>query len=227
MMRKVVVCGVVAVVALAGMAGTAYAKPETIKLNEPDRGKGMPLMQALANRKSERNLAAGKLTVQQLSELLWAANGVNRPDGKRTAPAAMNIQAVDIYVVLEEGVYLWDPAKNELQGVAAGDHRKAAGGQPFVAVAAVNLVYVLDLDKYKASTGHAAKASREDKVKWAGVTVGAQAQNANLYCASEGLGAVVRGSVDAAAFGQAAGLRAEQVVILAQTIGVVAAKKVE
>jgi nitroreductase len=137
----------------------------------------------------------------------------------------MNIQAVDLYVVLEEGIYLWDPIKNELQPVVAGDHRKAAGGQPFVAVAAVNLVYVVDMEKYKGQAGHAMKASKEDKLKWAYMAAGLQSQNVNLYCASEGLGAVVRGSIDGPAFAKLAGFRPEQTVLSAQTVGVPGGEK--
>ena len=88
-----------------------------------------------------------KLTLQQLSDLLWAADGVNRPDGKRTSPAAMGIYCVDIYVVLPEGVYLYDAAKHELKPVAKGDFRKFAGMQDFVFIAPLNLVYVFTLKK--------------------------------------------------------------------------------
>jgi nitroreductase len=234
-MRISPVCGIAVIMGLMAMTapcvaaegGAKAAKPATIKLNEPDRGKGMPLMKALASRKSERSLTAGKLTLQQLSDLLWAANGINRPDGKRTSPAALNVQAVDIYVVLEEGVYVWDPVKNELHGISAGDHRKATGQQPFVALAGVNLVYVVDFEKFKALPAFAAKTSREDKLRWAYIAVGCQSQNVNLYCASEGLGTVVRGSVDGAVFGPVAGLRPDQAVISAQTIGIPGAAKPE
>ena len=95
-----------------------------IKLNPPDLNSGISLMQALKKRKSTRDISDKKLTLQQLSDLLWAADGVNRPDGKRTSPAAMGIYCVDIYAVLPEGIYLYDPAKHELKSVAKGDFRK-------------------------------------------------------------------------------------------------------
>ena len=105
---------------------------ELIKLNEPDLKGGISLMQALKKRKSTREFTDKRLTLQQLSDLLWAADGVNRPNGKRTAPAAMAMYSVDIYAVLPEGVYLYDVAKHELRLVAEGDHRKLAGTQDFV-----------------------------------------------------------------------------------------------
>jgi nitroreductase len=190
-----------------------------IKLNPPALDRGVSIMQALKNRKSTREISDAKLSLQQLSEVLWAANGVNRDDGKRTAPAAMNMQIVDIYVVLQEGVYLYDAVKHELLPVAEGDFRKEAGRQDFVYIAPVNLVYVLDSDKFKAPQQMARSLPDEEKVKWACVEAGCQAQNVGLYCASEGLGSVVRGSVDQEALGKTMKLRPTQTVVLAQTVG--------
>jgi hypothetical protein len=84
---------------------------EPIKLNTPELDKGVSLMQALKKRKSGRSYSDKKLTQQQLSDMLWAADGVNRPDKKRTSPAAMGIYNTDIYVVLAEGIYLYGPVK--------------------------------------------------------------------------------------------------------------------
>jgi nitroreductase len=194
---------------------------DTIKLSLPDKNKGISVMQALNKRKTTRELSDKKLALQQLSELLWAANGVNREDGKRTAPAAMNKQLVDLYVVLQEGVFLYDAIKNQLIPVAKGDFRKETGAQEFVSAAAVNLVYIADLAKLKDFPAFAASLTREEKLKWGYIAAGCQSENVHIYCASEGLGAVVRGSVDSEKFGRIVKIRPEQVVLMGQTVGVV------
>jgi nitroreductase len=186
-----------------------------IKLNPPDLNKGIPVMQALKKRKTQRDISDKKLTLQQLSELLWAADGINRPDGKRTAPAAMAMYAVDIYVVLPEGVYLYDVAKHELAPIAKSDFRKLAGMQDFVFIAPVNLVYVLNLKNWQNLSRPVPEQKRDF---WIHCEVGFLAQNVNLYCASEGLGATVRGIIDEKKFSEVIKVRPEQIV-LAQTIG--------
>ena len=204
---------------VGNVTAQSLQKLDTLQLSAPNLDKGVPFMQALKNRKSTRELSDKKLSLQHLSELLWAANGVNREDGKRTAPVAMNKQVIDIYVVLQEGVYLYEPVKNQLVPIAEGDFRKQAGMQDFVFFAPVNLVYVLDLDKYKDLPPFAANLPNEEKIKWACIAAGCQAQNVNLYCASEGLGATVRGLIDQKIFGEVIKLRPDQIIILAQTVG--------
>ena len=106
-------------------------------------------MKALSDRHSDREYAAKELSLQDLSDLLWAANGINRPDGKRTAPSALNKQDIDIYVIMKEGAYLYDAKANSLQPIAKGDHRAAvAGSQDFVKSAPVSLVLVSDLSRF-------------------------------------------------------------------------------
>ena len=188
-----------------------------IKLNPPDLNKGISLMQALKKRKSTRDISDKKVTLQQLSDLLWSADGVNRPDGKRTSPAAMGIYCVDIYVVLPEGVYLYDSAKHELKPVAKGDFRKLAGMQDFVFIAPLNLVYVFTLRNPKESHGPAPVPEERRKV-WGDVEAGCMAQNVYLYCASQGLAAVVRGMVDQKKFSETIKVKPEQIIV-AQTIG--------
>lgn len=201
--------------------GTPAERPQfrEIKLLQPDLSGGATVMKALKNRKSTRSFLDQPLSLQHLSDLLWAANGVNREDGKRTAPAAINIQFVDIYVVLKEGVYLYDPLKSELLPVAAGDFRAETGMQHFVSTAPLNLVYVADLAKLKRLPEFVPVMSREAKLGWASVEAGAQSENVYLYCASEGLGVVVRALIDKEKFGQTARLRPDQIILLAQTIG--------
>jgi nitroreductase len=199
-------------------ANTAQPIAETngvIKLNPPDLNKGIPLMAALKKRKTHREISDKKLTLQQLSEVLWAADGVNRPDGKRTSPAAMAKYAVDIYVVLPEGVYLYDSAKHELKPVAKGNFRKLAGMQDFVFITPVNLVYVFTLKNPKNAPGN---VTEERRKVWGDVEVGCMVQNVYLYCASQGLASVVRGMLDQKKFGETVKVKPEQIVV-AQTIG--------
>jgi SagB-type dehydrogenase family enzyme len=186
-----------------------------IKLSKPDLNKGIAMMEALSKRKTERNISDKKLTLQQLSEVLWAADGINRPDGKRTSPAAMAKYAVDIYVVLAEGVYLYDVAKHELTPVAKGDFRKQAGMQDFVYIAPVNLVYVLNLKNWQDKSRPIPEQKRD---RWINVELGCIAQNVYLYCASEGLGTVIRGMIDEKKFSEVIKVKPEQ-ILLAQTVG--------
>jgi SagB-type dehydrogenase family enzyme len=184
----------------------------SIKLNAPELEKGKPLMQVLKNRRTDRAFSDKKLSIQELSNLLWAANGINRDNGKRTAPSAMNSQDIEIYVVLQEGVYFYDATKNELTPIAAGDFRKQTGNQPFVATAPVNLVLVSDVKKIRGNDENA-------KMKWANVDVGYVSQNIYLYCASEGLATVVRGMFDSNLLSPILKLRPEEKILLVQTVG--------
>ncbi len=197
-------------------AEPVIATEGVIKLSKPDLTKGVPMMEALKKRKTERNLSDKKLTLQQLSEVLWAADGINRPnEGKRTSPAAMAKYAVDIYVVLPEGVYLYDVAKHELTLVVKGDFRKESGMQDFVYIAPVNLVYVLNLKNWQDMSRPILEQKRD---RWIAVELGCIAQNVHLYCASEGLGTVIRGMIDEKKFSEVIKVKPEQIA-LAQTVG--------
>jgi len=183
-----------------------------IPLPPPQTSGGRPLMQVLKDRHTTREFSSQKLPPQVLSNLLWAAFGVNRPDGKRTAPSAMNWQEIEIYVATQDGLYVYDAKGNALKPVLAQDVRAATGQQPFVKEAPVNLVYVADLGK----TG---RAGGEDQTLYTAADTGFIAQNVYLFCASEGLAAVVRGSVDRTALAKLIKLRPDQKIILAQTVG--------
>jgi nitroreductase len=100
---------------------------KTIKLPEPAKKGGLSIMETFAKRASSRSWEDKDLSQQDLSNLLWAANGINRPDKKRTAPSAMNVQDVDIYVLIKSGVYLYDAANHALNLIASGDHRSEIG----------------------------------------------------------------------------------------------------
>lgn len=200
--------------------------PAVIKLDPPQLDKGIPVMQALSKRQSIRDLSSKELTKQQLSEILWAADGVNRPKGERTAPSAMRKYPVDIYAVLPNGVYLYDPGRHDLTIAASGDYRKTTGGQEFVYNAPLNLVFVADLDKInKDSPVKIVTLPESEKMTWAAIEAGCQAENVYLYCASEGLGATIRASVDKDAFGKLIHARPSQHIICAQTVGVPAEKE--
>jgi SagB-type dehydrogenase family enzyme len=185
---------------------------KTIQLPEPKKDGGRPLMQVLSDRQSQREFSSEKLPLPALSNLLWAAFGVNRPDGRRTAPSARNWQDMDIYVAMADGLYLYDAKAHALKQVLAEDLRGATGSQPFVAEAPVDLVYVSDLAK----TGN---ASAEDRLLYTGAHTGFIAENVYLYCASEGLATVVRGLVDRPALAKRMQLRPDQRITLAQTVG--------
>lgn len=193
---------------------TAAQDSGTIQLPQPATEGGRPLMQVLKERKTSRTFSAQPLSRQELSNLLWAAFGINRPEtGGRTAPSAMNMQEIDLYVALAEGLFLYDAKANTLRNISKADVRALTGKQPFVKEAPLNIVYVADLSK----------AKNDDLKAYAAVDAGFIAENVYLYCASFGLATVVRGSVDKVALGKAMGLKANQEVVLAQTVGYPAA----
>jgi len=184
-----------------------------LELPKPQTDGGRPLMQVLRDRHSTREFKTDKLPLQVLSNLLWAAFGINRPEtGKRTAPSAMNWQEVDIYVALPEGLYVYDAKAHRLVQILAEDVRAATGGQDFVKGAPLNLVYVADLARTK-------DAGAEEKNFYTTIDVGFISQNVYLFCASEGLATVVRGTVDRPALAKLMKLRPEQKIIVAQTVG--------
>lgn len=198
---------------LVGVAPALAQEPHPIRLLPPQVDIGKPVMQALALRHSTRSFAPRPLERQELANLLWAADGINRPEsGGRTAPSARGWHEIDIYVALPEAMYRYDPATHTLEPVVAGDLRPLTGTQGFVADAPLSLVYVAD----RTRQASAAEAEKE-RYNWAGT--GFIAQNVYLYCASEGLATVVRASIDRPALAEAMGLGAEQHIILAQTVG--------
>ncbi len=185
-----------------------------IKLPAPQMSGGKPLMEALKARQTGRDFATDKLPMQVISNLLWAADGINRPESsKRTAPSAVNWQEIDIYVALAEGLYLYDAKANELKPVLAEDIRAKTGGQPFVGEAPMNLVYVADYSRM------GEKSSEDDKKFYSACDTGFISQNVYLYCASEGLATVVRGYVDKETLAKTMNLKPEQKITLAQTVG--------
>jgi len=204
---------IVFVTLLVSIAFSLAQELKPLELPQPQTSGGKPLMQALRDRHSSREFSSEKLPLQVLSNLLWAAFGVNRPEsGKRTAPSAMNRQEIDLYVATADGLYVYDAKANRLSPVLAEDIRGATGTQAYVKEAPVNLVYVADLAKM-GDTG------AEERDLYAAADTGFVAQNVYLYCASEGLAAVVRGSVDRPTLAKVMRLRPDQKIILAQSVG--------
>lgn len=195
------------------LALPALAQQEPVlKLPAPDTETGMPLMQALKERKTSREFGTKELPLQVLSDLLWAAYGVNRPDkGGRTAPSARNVQEIDVYVATADGLYRYNARGHSLELTLAKDIRAATGKQDFVAGAPVNLVYVADLKRSAALGGQ--------KEFYAALDTGFIAQNVYLFCASRGLATVVRALFDETDLHDAMNLKAGQEVILTQTVG--------
>jgi len=200
------------VVALIAPVLCLAVEPRLAEFPAPQTAGGKPLMEALKNRKSSREFSSARIAPQILSNLLWAAAGVNRPDGHRTAPSAMNRQEIDIYVATADGLFLYEPKAHQLTLLRAEDVRAATGTQAFVANAPVNLVYVADLARM-------GNATADDKTLYSAADTGFMSQNVYLYCASEGLATVVRASIDRPSLAQALHLRPDQRIILAQSIG--------
>lgn len=190
------------------LAATGSLFANDLQLPAPHKTGGAPLMEALAKRSTSRAFDARDLSLQQLSDLLWAGYGINRPDGKRTAPSAHNRQELQLYALLHDGAYVYDPVKNILQSVATGDLRQLGAKTE----AAVCLLYVADLSKEKD-----AGASRRDL---AAVDSGFISQNVYLYAASEGLATGYRmGGFDADALRAKLKLLPDQVVVAVQPVG--------
>jgi nitroreductase len=193
-------------------AGLFAQDLKPVALPAPQTSGGKPLMQALKERKSTREFSPEKLSPQMLSNLLWAGWGINRENGLRTAPSSSNKQEIEIYAVTADGAYVYDAKGNALKPVVSGDLRKVTGTVAFVGEAPLNLVYVADFSKMGGTDENAKTAT-------ANANTGLIAQNVYLFCASEGLGTVVRGSVPRAELSKALNLRPDQRITLAQTVG--------
>lgn len=211
-MRKFV--NLCAIVFLLGLSVRSIAMDVSmIQLPPAQMQGGMPLMQALKERHSSREFSARPIPLQELSNLLWAAAGENRPEsGKRTAPSARDWREISVYVATAEAVYRYDPAGHALYTVVTGDLRAQTGMQGFVASAPVNLIYIADFARMQ-------EATLEQKNMYAAADTGFIAQNVYLFCASAGLATVVRGSVDRDKLALALKLTSNQRIMLAQTVG--------
>ena len=190
-----------------------------IKLLPPDLKSGKLLMQSLKERKTSRSFSTRKLPIEVLSNLMWAACGINRPDsGKRTAPSAVNWQEIEVYVAMEEGLYLYDGKAHSLKPVLKKDLRRNTTifiqpSRSSVAGAPLQLIYVADYSKMSVYTND------EEKKFYSAADTGFIAQNVYLYCAFEGLATLVRGLVDREALAKDMKLRDKQKITLVQAVG--------
>ncbi|MBN1470582.1 MAG: SagB/ThcOx family dehydrogenase [Syntrophaceae bacterium] len=209
MIKKIFFITLLSVFGFSSIASAA----EVIKLPPPQLNGGKSLMQALKERRSERSFDTKKLPVNVLANMLWAACGINRPEaGKLTAPSAMNRQQMDVYVALPEGLYLYEAKGHILKPIVGQDIRALTGKQSFVAQASLTLIYVADFKRM-------GNIKDEEKNFYAATDTGFISENVYLFCASEGLGTVVRGSIDKEALAKAMKLGDHQKIVLAQSVG--------
>ena len=175
------------------MTSLALHAQETsgIKLSPLDIQRGLPVMQALKLRASTTAFSSKPLSAQDLSDIIWAANGINRPEeGKRTAPSARNSQDVDVYVILESGAFFYDPKGHALVPIATGDHRHLVSGrQTNMANAPMMLVLVSDISRFSGN-------NEEQKIRWGAMDAGIVSQNIAVACAGLGMVTRPRASMD-------------------------------
>jgi SagB-type dehydrogenase family enzyme len=186
---------------------------QPIKLLPPQTEKGKSLMKALEERRTTREYSERAMSLQDISNVLWAANGINRvKEMKHTAPTAVNWQEIDVYIVLGKGIYLYNPHDSTLYPVVKGDMREQAGTQDYVKTAPLNFIYVADYTKMK-------NAEEAKKEAYASADAAFIAENVYLFCAAFDMGCVVRGSMDREKLSATMKLRSEQKIVLAQTVG--------
>lgn len=212
MTRRETVGGILGTAAAAVTHAGKGAQASQIALPAPRREGGMPLLSTLNLRRSTREYASRSLSLQTLSDLLWAAFGVNRPSGDRTAPYWRHVMVIDIYVAMINGVWLYDPKAHELLPYMSGDIRAQTGTQDFVGVAPLNLIYVAHGERMP-------ELKPEERRLYCSVDTGFIGQNVYLFCASEGLVTVFRGAVDYAKLAAILKLPDQQFVTFAQTVG--------
>ena len=196
-------------------AATAEACDRRQRIDDPPATGGPPRRHAsdgLAARRSSREFAPDPLPLSLLAGVLWAAYGINRPDGGRTAPTAINAQEIDVFAALPTGAYLYDAAKNALALVAATDVRRVTGYQDFVDEAPLDLVYVADHTRMRM-----VPAGQRDS--YSSAAAGAICQSVYLHAAANGLATVIRAWIDREAIAEALGLTHDQQVLFSQTVG--------
>lgn len=199
----------------APQKATPITHSQTITLTQPDLNAGATINSALALRASARNYSSEPLSLEELSGVMWAAAGVNRPDGHLTAPSALALYPVEVFAFMAEGVYRYNSADHTLVRVAEGDHRKLSAAQDFAFEAPLNIVYVAHLTLFDN------KGIDRTKAEFlSGQDAAGYAENVNLYAAGNGLKAITRGSLRSAEvltlLGKDDGNHA---VVLAQTVG--------
>ncbi len=213
MTRRQANVGIIASAAVAAVPAVAAAQEtKAVTLPPPRNDSGEPLLKALKLRRSTREYSDLRLPPQVLSDLLWAAFGINRPSGDRTAPYWRHVMVIDIYAAMEDGVWLYEPHTHALLPYLPDDLRTATGLQDFVGTAPLNLVYVAHGERMT-------DVSPEERRLYASVDTGFIRQNVYLFCASEGLASVFRAAIDYAKLTRLMRLPEQQFVTFAQTVG--------
>jgi SagB-type dehydrogenase family enzyme len=215
MKRRALIIAAASLMLAAGLLLTAFAEqPKSVPLPAPKLDASKSLDYALKARKTTREFATTNLSKQMLSNLLWAAFGINRPDsGRRTAPSAHNWQEIDIYVATPDGMYRYDPKGHALIQVVAGDIRSQTYTQSVFKSAPVDLVYVSDLAKM-------ASGDEAGKTVITAMDMGYISQNVYLYCAVAGLNTGFRVSIDKEKLGKTLKLSPTQKIMGAQSVGI-------
>jgi nitroreductase len=212
MTRRQASSGILASATLVAASTLTVAQEQPLDLPPPRSEGGQPLTATLRLRRSTREYSDRPLPVQVLSDLLWAAFGINRPSGDRTAPYWRHVMVMDIYVAMADGVWLYEPKVHTLLPHLKDDIRAQTGLQDFVATAPLNLVYVAHGERM-------VDVSAEERRLYASVDSGFIGQNVYLFCASEGLATVFRGAVDYPRLARTLQLPDQQFVTFAQTVG--------
>jgi len=200
-----------AIITLTAVLSFAQLSGQKIELPKPSLDKGYSVMKSLSLRKSAAAhdfQKAKDLSLAEISELLWAANGINRPsEGKRTAPSAVNAQEVDVYILAKTGAYLYDAKTHTLNLIAKADLRAtAAGGQTAFAAAPIIVLLVADISKLPGDDAN--------KQRLGAIDAGIVSQNISLYCSGTGLITRVRASMDVPGLSQALNLTLSQIPML-------------
>ena len=197
---------------LSAFASCPYAA--VINLPAPDKTGGMPLNEAVTLRHTEREFVDSEITLQELSDLLYVAAGVNRENGLRVYPVGKGIQDTFVYVFTKGGVYKFDAPTHSLELISDGDHRQDTGVPTYIGRAAVNLVYVQDLKAWESE-----QKPREEIERWGFAHAGAIMQDVYLFAASKGWNCVVRGGFEEKKIREILKLNGLQVITLVQSAG--------
>ena len=201
--------------AVLALLGTQAFASDTIRLPDPVKTGGTGVLDAIAQRQSAGDFVDTELTPEELSTLLWAAGGVNREDGKLTYATASNFQDMVIFAFTKKAVYRYNPSDHTVTLITEGDYRKLTGGQPFVAKAAVDLLYIQDTEKWPESRRGNSAVILNCGFAHAGLSM----QNMYLYAASKGWGARTRMNFDREGLTKLLGLTDKHNFTLMQCVG--------
>jgi len=186
---------------------------EPIKLHKPNIKSAKSIMQTFQDRRTDREYSSKDLSIEDISNLLWAACGINRPDGRRTAPTARNSQEIDVYLINKDGAYLYVPQDDLLQPIYTGDLRPAlASGQNFVLDAPISILIIGDIAKLSMDNDDRA-------MKMMCCDAGIVSQNINIFCAANNLATVPRAMMDEKSLRDALKLKDSQHPILNNPVG--------